>query len=71
MPFKSKRELREEIPLTDAERKQRIRQVQEEQEERLRRAIGNDFFEWLTEYDEGLNEWLRRLRQDTDVLSQD
>ena len=54
MPFKSKRELPEEVPLTDAERKQKIKQVQEEQEERLRRAIGDDFFEWLAEYDDDL-----------------
>ncbi len=27
-------------------------------------------FEWLDEYDEGLNEWLNRLRQDRGVLNE-
>ena len=57
--------------MTDEERAQRVKELQAEQEERLRGALGDDFFEWLAEYDEGLNEWLRRLRQDADVLAQD
>ena len=57
--------------LTDPEREQKVRELQAEQEDRLRRAIGDEFFEFLAEYDEGLNEWLRRLRQDVDVLTQD
>lgn len=44
--------------MTDAERKKRIRQVQEEQERRLRRALGDDLFEWIRDFE-----------QDTDVLS--
>ena len=58
-------------PLTEAEREQRVKEVQREQEDRLRQAITDEFFEWLNEYDEGLNEWLRRLRQDVNVLTQD
>jgi len=71
MPYGPVRESQRDKPLTDEERARKIREVQAEQEERLRQAIGDDFFDWLTEYDEGLNEWLRRLRQDVDVLTQD
>ena len=60
MPFKSKRELPEEIPLTDAERRLRIAKLQCEQERRLRRAL-----------DDGLFEWIEDFEQDADVLTQD
>ena len=34
-------------PLTDEERAQRVKELQAEQEKRLRRALGDDLFEWL------------------------
>ena len=71
MPYSPTAKPQKDKPLTEAEREQRAKELQAEQEERLRRALGDDFFEWLAEYDEGLNEWLRRLRQDADVLAQD
>jgi len=71
MPYGSKRQTPKERALSNAERDRRIEKLQAEQEERLRRAIGDEFFEFLAEYDEGLNEWLRRLRQDRGVLTQD
>jgi len=71
MPYGPNRQPTEDEPLTDEEREQRVKEVQREQEERLRRAIGDEFFEFLAEYDDDLNEWLRRLRQDRDVLTQD
>ena len=71
MPYGSNRQPQKDRPLTEAERKEKIEALQAEQERTLRRAIGDEFFEFLAEYDEGLNEWLRRLRQDVDILSRD
>ena len=71
MPYGPKRQTPKERALSNKERDERIRKLQAEQEDRLRQAIGDEFFEFLAEYDEGLNEWLRRLRQDGDILTQD
>jgi hypothetical protein len=51
MPFSSKRKLPEEKPLTEIERYQKIKELQTEQERRLRGALGDDLYDWLESFD--------------------
>ena len=61
MPYRPPdRQLQKDKPLTDEERRLRIKEVQAEQEEKLREALGDELFEWLDAF-EG----------DVDVLGQD
>ena len=41
--------------MTDEERTQRIKELQAEQEERLRRALGNDLYDWLESFEDDLD----------------
>ena len=62
MPYGPNRQTPKERALSNTERDRRVEKLQAEQAERLRRGLGNEFFDFLAEHDEGLNEWLRRLR---------
>ena len=60
MPFSPNREETKDTPLTDSERKQKIQELQAEQERTLRLGLGDALFQWLKEFD-----------QDRDVLAGD
>lgn len=62
MPYGPVRETPKERALSNAERDRRISKIEAEQAERLRRAIGDEFFDFLAKYDEPMNEWLRRVK---------
>ena len=60
MPYGPDSEQPSKPPLTDAEREQRIKEIQREQERRLRETIGDELFDWLQDFED-----------DGDVLCQD
>ena len=57
-----------ERALTNAERDRRLCKIEAEQAKLLRRALGDEFFEYLEEFDEPTNEWLRRVKQANKTL---
>ena len=63
MPYGPKRQTPKERALSNAERERRLCKIEAEQAARLRRALGDEFFDLLAEYDEPMNEWLRRVKQ--------
>ena len=60
LPYGPVRESQRDKPLTEAERGQRVKALQAEQEKRLRKALGDDLFEWIEDFE-----------QDADVLSRE
>jgi len=42
-------------PLTDKERQLRINELQAEQERTLRRALGDDLFEWIRDFEQDMD----------------
>lgn len=59
MPYGPVRKTPKERALTNKERDERIRRLQQEQEARLRRALGDNLFNWIEEFE-----------QDVDVLNE-
>ena len=57
-----------ERALSNAERERRLSKIEAEQSQLLRRALGDEFFEYLEEFDEPTNEWLRRVKQANKTL---
>ena len=53
MPYGPVRQApREDSPLTDSEREQRIKDLQAEQERRLRDVLGDDLYGWLQDFEQ-------------------
>ena len=55
MPYGPHREPPKERPLTEYEREQRIKALQVEQAETLRRALGDRLFDWIREFEQGID----------------
>ena len=60
MPYGPNSKPQKDKPLTDSERVRRIEKLQIEQERALRRALGDDLFQWLQDFE-----------PDADVLGRD
>ena len=63
MPYSPNRQKTKDTPLTDAEREKRIKALQAEQGERLRRGLGDKLYDWLESFDNGLDGLNRGLSQ--------
>ena len=55
MPYGPVREVSKDKKLSDLEREQKIKEFQQEQEERLRRALGDNLYDWLQDFDDDLD----------------
>ena len=60
MPYGPNGERSKKTPLTEAEQKQKLKDLQREQAETLREALGPELYDWLDDFE-----------QDADVLSKD
>jgi len=55
MPYGPNGEPPKDKPLTDEQRTQRIRKLQEEQERRLHWSLGDELYDWLGSFDNDLD----------------
>ena len=56
MPYsKNSRKPEGERPLSPAERECKIKELQAQQEDRLRRALGDALFQWLKEFEQDMD----------------
>ena len=55
MPYRPDGERPEETPLTEAEQKQCLKDLQSEQARTLRDALGDTLYDWLESFDDDLD----------------